>query len=184
MEVFLGTRLHSVWRTEFQNYLKYFILDCFVSALEEWLKKKAKYGKGEYFSTSWMDLVQQYRKTQRFSVSFPLYCRFSHLLCCTVAKLMFYIGTHSTLRKTILLWNVNCILYYRHEISHDSCICRLESKDISFQSRKQFLVLFILVQGFRRFASKNWRFWIFYNSCKGKKLSVYTTLAEQLGCWN
>jgi len=40
MEVFLGTRLHSVWRTEFQNYLKYFILDCFVSALKEWLEKK------------------------------------------------------------------------------------------------------------------------------------------------
>lgn len=40
MEVFLGTRLHSVWRTEFQNYLKYFILDCFVSALEEWFEKK------------------------------------------------------------------------------------------------------------------------------------------------
>lgn len=183
MEVFLGTRLHSVWRTEFQKYLEYFILDCYVSALEEWLEKKLNMVKWK-FSTSWIDLVQQYWKTQRFSVSFPLYCRFSHPLCCTVAKLMFYIGTHSTLRKTILLWNVNCILYYRHEISHDSCIYGLESKDISFQSRKQFLGLFILVQGFRPFASKNWRCWIFYSSCKGKKLSVYTTLAAQLGRWN
>ena len=49
MEVFLGTRLHSVWRTEFQKYLEYFILDCYVSALEEWLEKKLNMVKVKIF---------------------------------------------------------------------------------------------------------------------------------------
>ena len=50
MEVFLGTRLHSVWRTEFQNYLEYFIYDCYVSALEEWLEKKLNMVKVKIFN--------------------------------------------------------------------------------------------------------------------------------------